>query len=183
MMLFTTNGNAYEIYKFDLKSQIISAVGYVGEVEMRYTYAYGDSFAGLVLNEKHEHEWVVADSKDATCTEDGYATYKCICGETYTETIEATGHTEETTPSKDATCTEPGLTEGKHCANCGEILVEQEETPALGHNFVDGKCEHCGEADPNYETPDTGDRIYLAIAAAVLSMMGVVALTAKKREF
>ena len=50
MMLFTSNGNAYEIYKFDIKSQIISQVGYVGEVEIKYTYAYGDYFGGLVLN-------------------------------------------------------------------------------------------------------------------------------------
>ena len=45
----------------------------------------------------------------------------------------AYGHTEETLPSVNAACTEPGLTEGKKCSVCGEILVAQEEIPALGH--------------------------------------------------
>lgn len=34
------------------------------------------------------------------------------------------------------TCTELGKTEGMHCSVCGEILVAQEEIPALGHEFV-----------------------------------------------
>ena len=35
----------------------------------------------------------------------------------------------------DATCTEAGKTEGKHCSVCGEVLVAQEEVPALGHSY------------------------------------------------
>ena len=35
-------------------------------------------------------------------------------------------HVEETISGIDATCTENGLTEGKKCADCGEILVPQE---------------------------------------------------------
>ena len=59
-------------------------------------------------------------------------------------------HTEEVIPGFDATCTEAGLTEGKKCSECGEILVAQEEIPAKGHSYVDGKCE-CGADDPNYK--------------------------------
>ena len=64
-------------------------------------------------------------------------------------------HTEKTVPAKDATCTEPGLTEGKVC-ECGEVLVAQEEIPALGHDFKDGVCTRCGAKDPDYkpEVPD-----------------------------
>ena len=36
-------------------------------------------------------------------------------------------------PAVPATCTDKGLTEGTKCADCGEILVAQEEVPALGH--------------------------------------------------
>lgn len=34
-----------------------------------------------------------------------------------------------------ATCTESGLTEGSHCASCGEVLVAQQEVPALDHDL------------------------------------------------
>ena len=32
-------------------------------------------------------------------------------------------------------CTESGLTEGSHCSVCDEVLVAQEEVPALGHSY------------------------------------------------
>ena len=46
------------------------------------------------------------------------------------------GHTEVIEPAKEPTCTETGLTEGSHCAVCGEVLKAQEEIPALGHTEV-----------------------------------------------
>ncbi len=69
-------------------------------------------------------------------------------------------HTIVTDEAIPATCTETGLTEGSHCSVCGEIIVAQEESPALGHKPVivpavasdcqhEGhtsgvQCEHCG---------------------------------------
>ena len=47
------------------------------------------------------------------------------------------------------TCTEPGLTEGKKCLECGKILVEQEEIPALGHKWNGTVCENCDATRPN----------------------------------
>ncbi len=46
---------------------------------------------------------------------------------------EPCSHIEEIIPGKAPTCTEKGLTECKKCSLCGEILVKQEETNALGH--------------------------------------------------
>ena len=65
-------------------------------------------------------------------------------------------HIEKTIPGKEPTCTEPGLKEGKECEECGEILLTQEEIPALGHDFIDGVCTRCGADDPDYkpEVPD-----------------------------
>ncbi len=48
--------------------------------------------------------------------------------------------------SKDATCTDAGITAGEKCADCGNIIKEQEEIEALGHideNPADSKCDRC----------------------------------------
>ena len=47
----------------------------------------------------------------------------------------ACAHVEEIIAGKEATCTEAGMTEGKKCTTCGDILVAQEEIPALGHDW------------------------------------------------
>ena len=48
----------------------------------------------------HSHSYSVVSSKDATCTTNGSITYKCSCGDSYTETIAATGHSWKTTHTK-----------------------------------------------------------------------------------
>jgi len=47
----------------------------------------------------------------------------------------ACAHVEEIISGKEATCTEAGITEGKKCTTCGDILVEQTEIAALGHDW------------------------------------------------
>ena len=43
-----------------------------------------------------DHDYKVTAGKDATCTEDGSATYTCtLCGDSYTETLPAPGHSFE----------------------------------------------------------------------------------------
>ncbi len=83
-----------------------------------------------------EHTWV-----DATCT----TPKTCSgCGATEGEPL---GHTEEIVAGKAATCTEAGITDGKKCSVCDEILVAQEEIPALDHTeeTVAGKEASCTE--------------------------------------
>ena len=79
--------------------------------------------------------------------------YCTVCGEEVsreTITVSALGHKKVVDEAIDPTCTTPGLTEGKHCSVCNEILVVQKTISALGHDYVDGECENCGEKDPNY---------------------------------
>lgn len=61
-------------------------------------------------------------------------------------------HAEKTITAVDPTCTEIGLTEGSRCYECGEILVEQEVIPALGHTTESGTCERCGQSFTIWET-------------------------------
>ena len=114
----------------------------------------------------------------ATCTEKGMAVATCACGETQETVIDELGHTEEIIPGKAPTCEDAGLTEGKKCATCGEILVEQEEIAAHGHNFdEDGNCTICG-------TPKTGDgTVMLLVLMAMMAMAGAAALVMKKKYF
>ena len=103
--------------------------------------------------EKHNYESVVTAP---TCTEQGYTTYTCECGDSYVDNyVDALGHTEEIVPAVAPTCTETGLTEGTKCSVCGETLTEQKELPANGHtpaNAVEEKyitptCTENGSKD------------------------------------
>ena len=71
-----------------------------------------------------------------TCTEKGYTTHTCACGDNYVDTyVDAMGHTEVTVPGKAATCTEDGLTDGKKCSVCDTVTVAQETIAAKGHTW------------------------------------------------
>ena len=114
---------------------------------------------------KCEHEWsewqiVTA----ATCESEGVESRKCSkCDNTEIKKIDALGHEEVTDEEIAATCTTTGKTEGKHCSRCRKVLVQQQDIPALGHDFVDyiynndatcvengtktAKCSRCPKTD------------------------------------
>ena len=84
-----------------------------------------------------------------TCTERGYTTSTCLCGDSFVDSfVDQTSHTEEILPGKAATCTDTGLTDGVTCTVCGETLTAQETVAALGHTeeTVAGKAATCTEA-------------------------------------
>lgn len=60
-------------------------------------------------------------------------------------------HTNVDRQTKEATCTEAGY-ERTVCKDCSKTLSNTVK-PALGHNFVAGKCSRCDAVDPNYK-PD-----------------------------
>ena len=104
----------------------------------------------------HVHSYTSSVTTKATCTTDGIKTFTCLCGDSYTETIKATGHKNTVRiTEKKPTCLEKG-SEDEYCLDCSE-LVGTYEIPALGHDFVlteknknhphneKYKCSRCGE--------------------------------------
>lgn len=118
----------------------------------------------------HKHEfgnWKTVEN--ATCTEYGAMIGICECGEEKYEILQPIGHNYEngickncganesdkpcahanleTIAGREAGCTDDGLAEGKRCADCGEITVEQKLIPATGHTYDnnnDAICNVCG---------------------------------------
>lgn len=121
-------------------SYVVDGVKYVIEVE-----------------EDHVHSWEKTSETAPTCTADGTTTYTCsVCGDTYTETTPATGHSYNSVLTA-PTCTDEGYTTHT-CSTCGDTYTDS-TVPALGHNYVetissatcttDGiatyTCSHCGD--------------------------------------
>ena len=81
------------------------------------------------------HSYIETITQEPTCTENGVRTYTCECGDSYTETIPATGHKYgDFVVTKPATCTEDGV-KTKTCANCNDKITES--IPKTGHTFSD----------------------------------------------
>ena len=67
-----------------------------------------------------------------TCTEDGYTTYTCACGDTYkADEVKANGHTYESVVTA-PTCTEDGYT--TYTCACGDTY-KADEVKANGHTY------------------------------------------------
>ena len=116
------------------------------EGTVRYTCALcADSYTENIRAKGHTYNSVPTAP---TCTEDGYTTYTCHCGDSYVNiTANALGHTEVIDEAVEPTCTETGLTEGKHCSACGEVLIEQNTVEAFEHDEIshEAKAPTCTE--------------------------------------
>lgn len=106
--------------------------------------------------QKNTHQWLLEDSSNLpTCTQAGFADYKCGidgCGATLHVDLPATGHTVVTNVAVAPTCSSTGLTEGSHCSVCGDVLVaqtvrEKDPTNHTGNNEIrNAKEATCTEA-------------------------------------
>ena len=102
------------------------------------------------------HNCIVTDTKDPTCTEDGYITYKCSrCEYGYTEKQNMLGHDCAVADTKEPTCTEDGYATYK-CSRCEYGYTDT--LGKLGHEIVhhEGKTPTC--LDTGYEEYDTCSR-------------------------
>ena len=73
-----------------------------------------------------------------TCTEKGYTTHTCACGDSYVDTYtDPLGHDLKDDAAVAATCTTAGTTAGKHCTRC-DYKEGMETIAALGHAWDEG---------------------------------------------
>ena len=101
-----------------------------------YNYSLTNATIHYNSTGPHTHDYESAITPP-TCTEQGYTTYTCECGDTYIDDyVNALGHTEETISAIAPTCTVSGLTAGVKCSVCDEVFTEQETVPALGHSHT-----------------------------------------------
>ena len=84
----------------------------------------------------HTHEYTETVLAQATCTSEGLKKLVCTCGDEKEEKIEKLPHVEVDDEAVPATCLSTGLTAGKHCDECGEIIVAQTPTEKLKHTFT-----------------------------------------------
>ena len=158
----TVSASFVEFYAFDENANAVQLSGSNGSatITVNHNYVAGEPVAADCVNGGYTlytcsvcgasykadetpalgHDFSVEVEKAVapTCTEPGKtAVMKCSRCDVTTggDEIPALGHTEEVIPAVAATCTTTGLTEGKKCSVCGEILVPQQEIPALGHNY------------------------------------------------
>lgn len=131
-------------------------------------YSYVGRYRGAL---GHSYEAVVTAP---TCTERGYTTYTCtVCGDSCVDNyVNALGHTfGEWYEEIAATCTEDGVSK-RDCEHCDHS--ESKVVPALGHDYLDGYCTRCGEADSSMPMPKEVNVVCIIIAVLVALAVAVV---------
>ena len=108
---------------------------------------------------EHANTTEQTDGYDATCTEEGKTnSWVCDdCGETTVaqKPIPATNHANKVSNNDaiEADCETEGFTDSYYCPDC-ETTIPAVSTGYGDHNYVDGECSVCGEAEPSEQTID-----------------------------
>ena len=97
----------------------------------KYANYSSSSYATFKCVEAHEHSYTAVVTAP-TCTEKGYTTHTCACGDSYVDTyVDALGHAWDSgTVTKEPTATETGIRTFT-CTRCGETKTET--IPKLTH--------------------------------------------------
>lgn len=93
---------------------------------------YGGNITWLGLDHSHEYNSITVSP---TCTEQGYTTYTCSCGDSYvSDYVDALGHDMgEWEIIADPTCTGDG-SESRCCSRCD--YTETQSIDAVGHSYT-----------------------------------------------
>ena len=114
-------------------------VTFTGEAEWVYEGPIRDNPRALRIVctfffkvDSHTHSYTTTVTKP-TCTTDGYTTYRCSCGHSYTDNpTSALGHSYSATTTP-PTCTSGGYTTNR-CTRCGNTY-QSNQSDALGHSY------------------------------------------------
>lgn len=94
----------------------------------------------------HKHSYLKTTIA-ATCTEKGYDSYDCICGDSYTTNrVPPKGHDYYVQSVTPPTCVMKGYT--TYTCACGDTYMANYVQPT--HNYVNYICTGCGAREPNY---------------------------------
>ena len=134
-----------------------------GKYSLVYNFSDGtsDTFALTVKGKdeptQHEHSYTSATTKEATCTESGTITYTCSCGDSYTKTISAKGHSFELISSTAADCTSEG-TNTYRCSVCGNTYTETSSVTGHNYQLVSSTAADCtNEGSETYKCSRCGN--------------------------
>ena len=155
-------------------SSIINEADCVNEGKMKYVCSVCNDSYTKEIAATGNHTYTSKVTTEATCTKKGVKTFTCsVCNDSYTEEMAATGnHTYTSKVTTEATCAKEGVktftcktcdksytetiakashswsnatcTSAKKCTECGTTSGS-----ALGHYYVNGKCDRCGQSDPS----------------------------------
>lgn len=85
--------------------------------------------------DKGAHDMQLVDSKEVSCVEDGYETYKCsVCGYMKKDTTPATGHSLEKHNAVSGDCVTDGSSEYYSCNKCGKFFSDVEGEHEISEN-------------------------------------------------
>ena len=139
-----------------------------GKVIWYVTNASGPAFFTIDLNDPdtvtHDHLYSYSYKSTPTYYQDGALISTCsICGETGPNVVipsfRVLDDYEFYAAYYEPTCTAEGayIYRWKDADFYGVVdYIYNVPIPATGHNYVDGTCSTCGEADPDYSEPVTG---------------------------
>ena len=144
-----TEGSYNEVVRCSVCNEIISSTP---KTINKTPHKYEDgvcTVCGQSENNSHSHSYTQVVTKP-TCTERGYTTYTCDCGDTYvSDYVNSTGHTPRAAVRENevpATCkTEGSYNEVVRCSVCNEIISSTPKTiNKTPHKYEDGVCTVCG---------------------------------------
>ncbi len=122
-----TAENRGKVHTVELNGNIVRILSTKAYAEADLPGEFDDCIA-------HEHTYTSSVTAP-TCTEAGYTTYSCACGDSYTaDTVPAVGHTYESVVTA-PTCTAEGYT--THTCACGDSYTDT-KTDVLGHTWDEG---------------------------------------------